>query len=75
VSDIRSLHHTVEQLQERNNDIEQSLTGQATYIRNLNQIARVNTQAMANLSSAVKDFMIRSRDRFYEVSRDIMWPI
>jgi hypothetical protein len=71
VADVRSLH-TVEQLQERNNDIEHSLTGQVTYIRNLNQLGCVNTEAVANLSSAVKDFMIRSHDRFYEVTRDIM---
>jgi hypothetical protein len=34
---------------------------------------RVNTEAIANMSKVVKDFMINAREKFYETNRDIMW--
>ena len=50
-----------------------SLENQVTYIKNLDQATRVNTQVLFNLSTTVKDFMIKSHDRFYNLTRDIMW--
>ena len=43
-----------------------------SYIKWLDHVARVNTEAIANMSTVVKDFMIQSQDKFYEVTRD-MW--
>ena len=40
--------------------------------KNLDLFTRVNKQAIFNLSTSVKDFMIKSHDRFHEVTRD-MW--
>jgi ABC-type amino acid transport substrate-binding protein len=36
-------------------------------------VARVNSDAVENLSAIDKDFKIQSHDKFYEVTRDIMW--
>jgi hypothetical protein len=50
-----------------------SLEYQINYIKSLDLSSRVNAQAISNLSSVVKDFMVQSHDEFYEVTRDIMW--
>jgi len=42
-------------------------------MRNVDHAARVNTNAIANLSSIVRDFVIRSHDRFGDMTRDILW--
>ena len=44
-----------------------------TYIKGLNYVARVNSEATANMSAVLKDFMIQSHERFYEITTDIMW--
>ena len=71
--DIFHLHQALDKLQGEEADIVHSLENQITYIRNLELSSRVNSQAISNLSVVVKDFMVQSHDRFYELTRDIMW--
>ena len=69
--DIFHLHQALDKLQGEEADIVHS-ENQITYIRNLELSSRVNSQAISNLSVVVKDFMVQSHDRFYELTRDIM---
>jgi hypothetical protein len=49
------------------------LANQVTHIINLDRLTRVNTEAIANVSEVVKDFMINAHEKFYAINRDIMW--
>ena len=72
-ADTYRLQNASEKLQVSEDDVAHSLENQVTYIRNLDQATRVNTQMLFNLSTTVKNFMINSHDRFYNFTRDIMW--
>ena len=73
IADVHQLHQTLDQLKPRNADIVHSLSDQVTYIKGLDHVACINTEAITNMSTVVKDFMIQSHDKFYEVTRDMMW--
>ena len=47
IADLQNLH----ELQSKNADIVHSLLNQVTYVKRLDQVTRVNTDAIANLSS------------------------
>ena len=73
VAHIHQLHQTLDQLKSRNADIVHSLSDQVTYIKGLYLVARVNSEAIANMSALVNDVMIQPHGKFYEVTRDTMW--
>ena len=69
VTDIRSIHEVVE-LRQRNSDIAHSVSSQLTYVKDL---GKINAEAIANLSSVVKDQMIRSHYQFLSIAKDMFW--
>ena len=73
IADLHQLHLTLDELKLKDADIVHSLSNQVTYMRNVDHAARVNTNAIANLSSIVRDFVITSHDRFEDMTRDILW--
>jgi hypothetical protein len=54
-------------LQEKDADIVHSLENQITYIKSLDLSSRMNSQ-ISNLSTVVRDFMVQSHVKFYEVT-------
>jgi len=70
VSDVTSLHNSFEELQ---HDIVHSVVNQLTYTNKLDTITSVNADAIANLSGIIRDGMIKSRDKFREITGDILW--
>ena len=58
-ADKYRLHKALDQLQASEDDVVHSLENQVTYIKNLDQATCVNTQVLFNLSTTVKDFMIK----------------
>jgi hypothetical protein len=66
VTDIRSLHNTLDELQSGNSDIVHSLTNQVMYIKKLDTATKVNANAVANLSATVKDII--QTDTFQETT-------
>jgi hypothetical protein len=72
-ADIFSLHRTLEDLQEKHADVTHSLSNQLTYIKNLGTLTEASADAIANLSSVVKDAVVQSRGKFQQVSKDIKW--
>jgi hypothetical protein len=72
-SDVRSLHSALNELQSKNSDIVLSLSHQVTYIKQLDTITRINSNAIDNLSDIVKNNMIRLHDKFQQLARDIVY--
>ena len=72
-ADVQQLHDTLNYLQLQNSDITHSLSNQLTYVKKLSTATEVNSEAIANLSSIVKDNIIQSHDKFQEITRDLMW--
>jgi phospholipase/lecithinase/hemolysin len=72
-SDVMSLHTVINELQLNQKDIVHSMANQVTYIKKLDTICSTNVQAITNPSSIVKDVVVKSHDKFQEVTRDILW--
>ena len=73
IADVQQLHDTLNDLQLQNSDINRSLPNQLSYVKRLSAATEVNAEAIANLSSIVKDNIIQSHDRFQEIIRDFVW--
>jgi len=73
MTDLHRLHEAMGELQDRNAEVAHSLSKQVTYIRNLNTVTNLNTEALVNLSSIVKDNVVQSHAKFQESFRDITW--
>ena len=73
ISDIQELHSISDDLQTKNADIVHSLENQLSYVKRLGKITAINADAIANLSSIVKDNIIQSHDKFQQITHDIMW--
>jgi hypothetical protein len=71
VSDLRTLHETLDDLQARDSDMAHSLKSQVTYVQALDRNVRVNTEAISNLSRVMKDALPWSHD--LQLHRDIAW--
>jgi len=73
MTDLHRLHEALGELQDKNSEVAHSLSKQVTFIRNLNTVASLNTEALVNLSSIVKDNVVKSQAKFQESSRNIAW--
>ena len=60
-------------MQLKNSDIAHSLSNQLTYVKDLSTSSKINADAIANLSSTVKDQIIQSQGRFFQIVRDVSW--
>jgi len=67
-----TLHETLE-LKSKDIDIAHSLANQLTYVKSLDHTVRVNSEAILNLSTILKNKMIQSRDKYQRIIRDIAW--
>jgi CII-binding regulator of phage lambda lysogenization HflD len=72
ISDIHQLHITLDEQQSKDADMVHSLSNQVTYVRKLDHVARVNSDAIANLLTIFKDVILQSNDKFQQVTRDIL---
>jgi hypothetical protein len=73
ISDITTLRNVFGELQTSQIDVIHSVTNQFTYIKRLDTITNVNVEAIANLSSIIKETVINSHERFRQTARDIIW--
>jgi len=70
---IQELHSLFGDLKTKNADIVHSLENQLPYVKRLDNITAINADAIANLSSIVKDNIIQSHDKFQQITHDIIW--
>ena len=73
VSDVYELHDVLDDLQKRNSDIAHSLAKQLTYVKKLGDTESLNTEAIENLSSIVKDSVIQSHGKYQQITQDLIW--
>ena len=64
LTDLHSLHKTLDELKSRESDIAHSLSRQISYIKNLDSIVKINAAGIANLSNIVKDIVIQSNEHY-----------
>jgi len=73
VSDLNMLHETLDELKYKDVDIAHSLVNQVTYVKCSDHTVRVNTDAIFNLSTILKNKMIQSHDNYQQIIMDIAW--
>jgi len=73
LTDLHSLHETLDELKSRDSDIAHSLSSQISYIKNLDSTLKINAAGIENLSNIVKDIVIQSNEHYQQVNRDLMW--
>jgi hypothetical protein len=71
-SDVHLLHDVVNNLQQRNADIVHSLANQLTYVKDLSTTSKINTEAIANLSTILRDQVIQSHDELQNMAKEIL---
>jgi hypothetical protein len=71
-ADVLHLHVAVDKLKMREDDIYHSLADYVSYVRNVESVTQVDTAAIANLSSVVKNFMLDSHERYMELAKEII---
>jgi len=73
LSDLNQLHGTIVELKSKEADIVHSLASQLTYVKGLGQNTRVNADAIANMSTIVKQELVQAHDRYVELTKEFMW--
>jgi hypothetical protein len=70
VSDVNQLHDLFDKLKSNQQNVVYSIDNQITYIKELDPDTSENAEIIANLSSVIKDNIIRSHDRFQQIAKD-----
>jgi hypothetical protein len=73
LSDLDQLHGTIDELKSKEADIVHSLASQLTYVKVLGQNTRINRDAIANMSTIVRNELVQSHHRYVQLTRDVMW--
>jgi hypothetical protein len=67
------LRDVLSEMQLQNSDITHSLSNQLTCVKKLDTATKLHTEAIANLSSILKDNMVQVHGKFQQVASDILW--
>ena len=71
-SDVHLLHDVVNELQQRNADIVHSLANRLIYVKDLSTTSKINAEAIANLSTILRDQVIQSHDELQNMAKEIL---
>jgi hypothetical protein len=71
MADLHRLHEAMGELQDKNSEVAHSVSKQVTLIRILNSVASLNSEALVNLCTIVKDNIAQSYGRCQETFKDI----
>jgi hypothetical protein len=72
ISGVTQLHDLFDELQSNQQNIVHSIDNQITYIRKLDTDTSENAELIANLSSVIRNNIIRSYDRFQQITEDLL---
>ena len=64
LADLKKLHNTLDELKDKNSDLVHSLSNQVTYVKKLDTVTGINSEAIANLTTVIKDNLVRSHEKF-----------
>jgi hypothetical protein len=70
LADLNKLHNTLDELKDKNSDIVHSLSNQVTYMKKLDTVTGINSQATANLTTVSKDNLVHSHEEFKNITKD-----
>jgi hypothetical protein len=70
VADLHNLHVTLEELKFREADIAHALNGQMSYVKGVALNSRVNSDAVANLSTIFRTEVIQLHNRYARLASD-----
>jgi hypothetical protein len=73
LTDLDKLRNTLDELEDKNSDIVHSLFKHVTYVKKLDTVIGINFQAIANLTSVIKNNLIHSHESFQNITKDIAW--
>jgi hypothetical protein len=71
VADLYKLHTNLEELKSKEADISHSLSNQLTHIKGINLNSRINSDAIVNLSTILKNEMVQLHSRYAQLASDI----
>ena len=59
-------------MEDKNSDLVHSLSNQVTYVKKLNTVTGINFEAIANLTTVIKDNLVHSHEMFQNINKDSM---
>ena len=75
VTDLADLHSTVDALSQKQGDVVHGLNHQLTYIKQMDATVRTDHEATSNWSLILKDFAIKSQEKFQKTVFRLEWGI
>jgi hypothetical protein len=73
LADLNNLHNTLDELKDKNSDLVHSLSNQVTYVRKLVTVTGINSQAIANTTTLIKDNLVHQHEKFQNITKDLAW--
>ena len=71
LADLNKLHDTLDELKDKNSDLIHSLSNQVTYAKKLDTVTGINSQAIANLTTVIKDNLVHSHEKFQNITKGL----
>ena len=75
VADLADLHTTVDSLNQKQGEVVHSLNQQLTYFKQMESTVKLHHGAIANLSNILKDFAIKSQEKFQKTVSRLQWAV
>ena len=75
VTDVADLHSTVDSLSQKQGEVVHALNHQLTYIKQMDATVRTDHEAIANWSMIVRDFALKSQEKFQKTVTRLEWSI
>ena len=72
-SELFQMHGILDELKDRNSDLVHPIYNQVTYVKKLDTNTAINNKDIANFTTIIKHNIALSRDKFQQMTRDIMW--
>jgi len=61
---LDKLHNILDELENYNSDLLHSLSNRVSYVKKLDTVTGINSQAIANLTTIIKDNLVHSHEKF-----------
>ena len=75
VTDVADLHSTVDALSQKQGEVVHALNHQLTYIKQMDATVRTDHEAIANWSMILRDFALKSQEKFQKTVTRLEWSI
>jgi hypothetical protein len=73
VTDMHLLHDLLNDMRLQEADMPHAVDNQLTYVKELGPTTRINANAIAKMSTIMRDNIIQSSEQYQQVTRDMLW--